>query len=272
VTVANSAPAAPALNIYTDALQSPWINNSWSATVAFNSTAQKYDGTSAISVTQNAWGALSLHSGNWSGSTGITPALYQSLDFVVYGGPSGASISAMVENDAGASFPQIKCGFVAANTWTVISVPVSQLDPGNLVFHRIDIMEISGVTRTYSVDNIRLVDKSPAGGAQPVSSPGESAADLPKTIELAQNFPNPFNPTTVISYTLSADAHVMIEIYNGIGQRVATLVDEELPAGRHDARFEGSNLASGVYFYRLTASVAGTAAPYIETKRMILAK
>lgn len=62
--------------------------------------------------------------------------------------------------------------------------------------------------------------------------------------------PNPFNPSTTISYSIVQDSHVSLCIYNLSGQKVATLVDSSMPAGTHHAVFNGSNLASGIYFYR----------------------
>ena len=69
---------------------------------------------------------------------------------------------------------------------------------------------------------------------------------------LSQNYPNPFNPSTVIEFALPKDAHVRLEVYNIIGQKVMTLVDEVRPAGYHSVKLDGTNLASGMYLYRLT--------------------
>jgi hypothetical protein len=88
----------------------------------------------------------------------------------------------------------------------------------------------------------------------------------PTDFALAQNYPNPFNPSTNISYSLPADAHVSLKVYNSLGQEVASLVDEARPAGLHVAVWDASGMASGVYFYRLQAGSYG------ETKRMTLLK
>ncbi|MFU8812277.1 MAG: T9SS type A sorting domain-containing protein [Balneolaceae bacterium] len=76
---------------------------------------------------------------------------------------------------------------------------------------------------------------------------------MPREFALQQNFPNPFNPTTQINYTLPQNSHVRIDVYNIVGQRVATLVNREMAAGAHDVTFDATSLASGVYFYRLQA-------------------
>lgn len=77
-------------------------------------------------------------------------------------------------------------------------------------------------------------------------------SDIPETISLSQNYPNPFNPGTVIPFNLNTRSNVQLKIYDITGRLVSTLIDEERPAGFYrDVRFNGSNLASGVYFYQL---------------------
>jgi len=78
--------------------------------------------------------------------------------------------------------------------------------------------------------------------------------------------PNPANPATTISYTIAKSARVSLDIYSITGQKVATLVDRTMPAGRHSVVFDGSNLASGVYFYRL--EIPG----FAKTGKMLMVK
>ena len=76
----------------------------------------------------------------------------------------------------------------------------------------------------------------------------------PERFSLAQNFPNPFNPTTNIRFTLQEAARVTLKVYNVTGQEVATLVNgETLPAGTHTFQFNAGNLPNGVYYYRIDA-------------------
>ena len=84
---------------------------------------------------------------------------------------------------------------------------------------------------------------------------------LPQEVGLGPNYPNPFNPSTLIPYQLSASSPVRLEVFNILGQRVTTLVDGEQGAGSYVARWDGTDAAgraaaSGVYFYRLTVAGA----------------
>jgi hypothetical protein len=73
----------------------------------------------------------------------------------------------------------------------------------------------------------------------------------PSTYSLDQNYPNPFNPLTTITYSLAKAGKVRVDVFNTLGQRIQTLVDTYLPAGEHKTQFDGSKVASGVYFYQI---------------------
>jgi spore coat protein A len=89
---------------------------------------------------------------------------------------------------------------------------------------------------------------------------------LPKSASLEQNTPNPFNPTTQIRFALPRDSHVRLVIYNALGQAVATLIDDQAPAGFHTVQLDAGTLSSGVYFYKLTAG------DFTQTRKMTLLK
>jgi hypothetical protein len=84
--------------------------------------------------------------------------------------------------------------------------------------------------------------------------------------QLSQNYPNPFNPTTTINYSLPQAGNVKLTVYNILGGKVATIVNEYKPAGNYSVQFNGSNLASGIYLYRLESGI------FSETKKFILLK
>jgi len=88
----------------------------------------------------------------------------------------------------------------------------------------------------------------------------------PNNFALSQNYPNPFNPTTTIKFALPSAERVRVIVYNQLGQEVAQVADRNFEAGNHSIQFIGSNLASGVYFYRIQA---GT---FSQVKKMILMK
>ena len=71
------------------------------------------------------------------------------------------------------------------------------------------------------------------------------------TFSLSQNYPNPFNPTTTIKYTLPEASNVKLTLINSLGEKVMDLVNGKVNSGNHEVKLNGSNLASGIYFYRL---------------------
>ncbi|RKY91629.1 MAG: hypothetical protein DRQ13_11235 [Ignavibacteriae bacterium] len=88
---------------------------------------------------------------------------------------------------------------------------------------------------------------------------------------LYANYPNPFNPTTKIRYTIMSNekremSNVSLKIYDVLGKEVATLVNEEQPAGEYEVEFDGSNNSSGIYFYRIQSG------DFVKMKRMLLLK
>lgn len=94
---------------------------------------------------------------------------------------------------------------------------------------------------------------------------------IPATFMLAQNYPNPFNPATEIKFGLKVNSKVTLNVYNVIGEKVATLLNQEMAAGYNKVSFNGANLASGIYFYRLEANgIDGS--KFVDTKKMILIK
>jgi hypothetical protein len=88
----------------------------------------------------------------------------------------------------------------------------------------------------------------------------------PDAVRLEQNYPNPFNARTVIRFGLPASQRVTLKVYSTIGKETATLVDGVLPAGSFAVPFDGGDLASGVYYYKLVTE------RYANTRRFVLSK
>lgn len=99
----------------------------------------------------------------------------------------------------------------------------------------------------------------------------KSAKSIVKSYQLEQNYPNPFNPSTNIGYSIPTESHVSLEIYNIIGQKIATLVNETQKPGNYQTTWNASNLASGIYFYSLKA-VSTSGNNFSSIKKMILLK
>jgi hypothetical protein len=116
-------------------------------------------------------------------------------------------------------------------------------------------------------------------GAAPTQTPVEPPVSLPTVYELQQNYPNPFNPTTSIAFDVPEASIVTLKIYNMLGQEVATLLDRAVYDGatREDMEFDASNLASGVYLYRIVALSINddgkeTGNTFTQVKKMVLVK
>jgi glucuronoarabinoxylan endo-1,4-beta-xylanase len=84
------------------------------------------------------------------------------------------------------------------------------------------------------------------------------------TFRLDQNYPKPFRPSTTIKYELPGSSEVRLSVYDNLGREVSSLVNERRDAGIHEVEFDGSNLASGVYFYRLQAG------QLVQTRKPVL--
>jgi len=123
---------------------------------------------------------------------------------------------------------------------------------------------------TYRGSGELRLDKSIAvkhgGGMINLVLSSKSTHVVPEGFGMGQNYPNPFNPSTRISFSLPVATDARLEVFNVLGQKVTTLVDEYLPAGEHEVTWNADGNASGVYFYRLSTG------DYSETKRMMLVK
>jgi hypothetical protein len=105
-----------------------------------------------------------------------------------------------------------------------------------------------------------------ASGIFPLTDVAAASPADPGSFTLRQNYPNPFNPATTISYEISTTSQVSVVVFDLLGRRVQTLVDEVQRAGSYGVRFDATGLASGVYFYELKAG------SFVQTRNMVLIK
>ncbi|WP_211204013.1 T9SS type A sorting domain-containing protein [Chloroherpeton thalassium] len=126
------------------------------------------------------------------------------------------------------------------------------------IYSFVDADVSAGKTYVY-----RLVDVDYEGN---IESHGEVSVTIPLTYALNQNYPNPFNPSTTIQFVLAKDAKTVLEVYDILGRKVRTLLNENLKQGTYTYELNASGLATGIYFYRLTSG------KFMAVKKMLLLK
>ena len=165
--------------------------------------------------------------------------------------------------------------------WQVLEVPFTAFDQRNFYgaglrdqVDFVDAIRLEGNLRgTFYLDDVRIVTSIPAVPPTPTVVVERHDDTRPADFSLSQNFPNPFNSSTVIRYALSDPANVELVVYNMAGQAVATLVAGPRPSGRYSVTWDGhaafgQELASGVYLVSLTADTwLGTS---VETRKLLL--
>jgi hypothetical protein len=113
-----------------------------------------------------------------------------------------------------------------------------------------------------------IIDGDTVGVVSSVEQGTETAS--PAALKLFQNYPNPFNSNTQIEYTLPFRSNVVLKVFNILGQEARTLVEKVREAGSYVVTFDGRDLASGVYFYRLHTT--GADRQFVQTKKLLLSK
>lgn len=119
--------------------------------------------------------------------------------------------------------------------------------------------DYSGNKNNYSVLTLVRSIGDPVTGKSK-----EGIKEIPTSFEVEQNYPNPYNTTTNLSFTIGHSLFVSLKVYDMNGREIATLIDEEKQAGYYQVIFDTINLSSGIYFYKLQAG------KFVQTKKMIL--
>ena len=210
-----------------------------------NNFSLKYQYTNNNTLTD--WvtsGWTNLYSGNYQINGTGNKGIYFNSGIIIYNGYSNILFEICFDN-------------TISSTNTIVK---STNAPGKTLVYSAN--NSSGCTLTGSIpqasrpnicfghaDNIKLKNKN-----------------IPLEHSLSQNYPNPFNPITRIDFDISKKGFVSLKVYDILGREVQTLVNEEKVAGSYSVDFNGSDLTSGVYFYKLTSG------EFSETKRMVLIK
>jgi len=134
-------------------------------------------------------------------------------------------------------------------------------DPGVVYYYRISAVDSSGNHGAYSNEAHAVI---PTGLAT------EMSPEPPKSFFLMQNYPNPFHPITEIRYTVPTRCHVTLEVFNQLGQKVATLVDRTATVGHKSVRWNATSFPSGWYVYRMHAHGSTQAQPFVQMRKMVI--
>lgn len=147
------------------------------------------------------------------------------------------------------------------NTWLTFPWPL----PEDLTYSNQNLL--TAAQGGFPVGDLNWYPEKKAQWEQWVNGIEEDNNDvIPTKYSLSQNYPNPFNPSTVIEFSIPVKNKVTLDVYNALGQRVATLVNKNLDAGKYKFNFDASPYASGVYFYRLKAG------KFLQIRKMIFMK
>ncbi len=166
--------------------------------------------------------------------------------------------------------------------WKILTDPITMFDnletinntanpPVGYKFIKQDAQGMSGITMDYACIQCHTTKDikwaslhGKSMHSKPVSV--QNTSDIPSAYTLAQNYPNPFNPATSIKFALPKSSNVTLKVYAITGEVVATLINGNMNAGWHEAKFNASSLASGVYIYRIEAG------DFAFTRKMMLIK
>jgi ligand-binding sensor domain-containing protein len=176
-------------------------------------------------------------------NSGITTTFMASLGIqsngTIYAGTSGAGVFRSTNN---------------GNSWAAVNAGLTDLF--------IDAIAFDADGYVYAGSSIGGDFRS----IQPVTAVQELRTNAPATFSLGQNFPNPFNPTTVIQYSVQGSQHVGLKIFDVLGREVMTLVNEVKPVGQYAIPWDATGVPSGVYYYRLTTGHD------MQVRKLVLAK
>jgi photosystem II stability/assembly factor-like uncharacterized protein len=173
----------------------------------------------------------------------------------------------VVEDLSGVDFPTTSTGYAVGSSGTIMKSTDSGVTWTSQVSNSTEkLNEVSFANDSvgYSVGDNGTILKTTTGGIIVSVEPTTYAAPL--EFRLYHNYPNPFNPTTLIKFELATEADATITLYNTLGQNVATIFDGHRTAGTYVVEFDGRDLPSGSYFYQLRTG------GFLQTKRMMLVK
>ncbi len=206
-------------------------------------------------------GDWALYAGVEFGDTSEYTMQPDSIQIIASCASSGGTVEVWLDS-IGTGTKIADCNITSTGSWTAFDTftaavvkPVSGSHDVYLKFTG------NGSGDLFQLQWLKFTDSS-----HPETTPVLPSGQLPRRFELGQNYPNPFNPSTIIGYQLPTTGNVTLKIYDVLGREVETLIDAHQNAGDHSVTFNGDKLASGVYFYKLTAG------NYTAVKKFMLLK
>jgi len=239
--------------IYQDGLLPPWRDTSWNSVIVYQSTEHIYAGAFSLKATQSAWGAVSERSGTFGAAVDIDPADFIALEFAVYNTTPGLVLNVYCYNDYDDLFPNSLRIDIPLNQWSIINVPMSELNPNNYVIHRVNIQNYTRVTSTYFVDNLHFVDPASVLHAPSLLSPPAGA--FVEATSLALQWDTSAQAT---SY------HLQI----GGDSLFASIVYEDSDVAGTSKQV-GALANYATYFWRVRSKKPGTVSGWSETRRVV---
>jgi len=237
----------------------------WTATGGWNlSTAQFYSPTRSFSesptgnYTNNQNRTLTLTTGRNVSSAPVTIlSFYHRYNIEIL---DNAYVD--ISGDGGTTWSSVKYYNGVQNEWKQEIFDITELanSTTNLKIRFSVVTNRTGVEDGWYVDDIKITNYQDVL----TGTPGQQ--EIPLVFALEQNYPNPFNPETKIRYSIAANTFVKLTVYDALGRLVNTIVNENRPAGNYEVSFNGSGLASGLYFFKLEAG------SFSDVKKMMLIK
>ncbi len=229
------------------------ITGGLTGSLAYGIVAGGYNSDYAIHVSGNYTNWPGIETTTKSDGTPLDLSEYQGIQFAVKATILD-TLSIRVREQKrvdDATYEFADYHFMPGSDWTIVTVPFSALvssyteGPLNPPFDATDITYIdfepyvTGVDGDFTIDDVRLLKTITAVEPRVIAAPASYG--------LSRNFPNPFNPSTMVEFTLGNAGYASLRVYDVLGREVAVLAEGELAAGSHSVRFDGSGLSSGTY-------------------------